>query len=170
MRICTIMELRVTLESFMSQFISICSFLEDSLFVIRGGKKQISPLDAKFYALKTWCRGVHFQLYYLVNPLQVHHIYNRLKRKRQHGDLIFCLMIIKYVVALLSCLLRMHNKLPVVIVGKEFAAESCPQHDSYHKSSVKLAYPFVSQKMFIHIQANFILSDKFIYNNVWSVR
>lgn len=80
-------------------------------------------------------------------------------------------MIIKYVVALLSCLLRMHNKWPVVIVGKELeAAESFPQHDSYHKSSAKLAYPFVSPEMFTHIQANFILSDKFIFNNVWSVR
>lgn len=99
----------MTLESFMSQLISVCSLLEDHLFVIRK-KYQIPALDARFYALKTWCRGLHFQLYYLVNPLQVHHIYNRLKRKRQHGGLISCLMIVKYVVALLSCLLRMHNK------------------------------------------------------------
>lgn len=110
MRICTIMGLRVTLESFMSQLISVCSFLEHGLFVTRKISLQISALDANFYALKTWYRGVHFQLYYLVNPLQVHPIYNRLKRKRQHGGLIFCLMIIKHVVALLSCLLRMHNK------------------------------------------------------------
>lgn len=150
------MGLRVTLELFMSQLISVCSFLEDRLFVIRK-KYHISALDAKFYALEAWCRGIHFQLYYLVNPLQVLHLYNRLKRKRQHGGLIFCLMIIKYVVVLLNCLLRMHNKWPVVIVGKELeAAESFPQHDSYHKSSARLAYPFVSPEKFTHIQENFI--------------